>query len=75
MQNCRKAWDEPVGYRPDLYKHWTTGRMNERYEEELEEGDQEGDQDDDDMISEPGSSTMMFKFSETSWNADMERLS
>ncbi|XP_022903469.1 MORN repeat-containing protein 5-like [Onthophagus taurus] len=22
---CRKAWDEPVGYRPDLYEKWTNG--------------------------------------------------
>ncbi|KAF5286164.1 hypothetical protein FQR65_LT12922 [Abscondita terminalis] len=27
-QNCRKAWDEPVGYRPDLYEHWVTGRRS-----------------------------------------------
>ncbi|XP_017782640.1 PREDICTED: MORN repeat-containing protein 5 [Nicrophorus vespilloides] len=26
IKNCRKAWDEPTGFRPDLYNHWTTGR-------------------------------------------------
>ncbi|ERL91038.1 uncharacterized protein LOC109538233 [Dendroctonus ponderosae] len=23
--NCRKAWDEATGYRPDLYEEWTKG--------------------------------------------------
>jgi len=37
MENCRKAWDEPVGYRPDLYEYWTSGRADEEYIEENEE--------------------------------------
>jgi hypothetical protein len=34
VDNCRKGWDEPVGYRPDLYEDWITGRKKEL--EELE---------------------------------------
>ncbi|KAK4883702.1 hypothetical protein RN001_007021 [Aquatica leii] len=29
QQHCRKAWDEPTGYRPDLYEHWVTGRKSD----------------------------------------------
>ncbi|CAG9774084.1 unnamed protein product [Ceutorhynchus assimilis] len=25
VRNCRKGWDEPTGYRPDLYEEWTKG--------------------------------------------------
>ncbi|XP_023313082.1 MORN repeat-containing protein 5-like [Anoplophora glabripennis] len=28
-ENCRKAWDEPTGYRPDLYENWNAGRRRE----------------------------------------------
>ncbi|XP_064214175.1 MORN repeat-containing protein 5 [Tribolium castaneum] len=28
-RHCRKAWDEPAGYRPDLYEDWITGRRKE----------------------------------------------
>lgn len=27
--NCRKAEDDPVGYRPDLYRTWMAGRREE----------------------------------------------
>ncbi|XP_018336656.1 MORN repeat-containing protein 5-like [Agrilus planipennis] len=25
IKHCRKGWDEPVGYKPELYEVWTTG--------------------------------------------------
>ncbi|KAL1497734.1 hypothetical protein ABEB36_008641 [Hypothenemus hampei] len=25
VNNCRRAWDEPIGFRPDLYEEWTKG--------------------------------------------------
>lgn len=28
-KNCRKEWDVPTGYRPDLYEQWSTGCQNE----------------------------------------------
>lgn len=28
-KNCRKAWDDPTGYRPDLYEQWSTGGQDE----------------------------------------------
>ncbi|KAK9747347.1 hypothetical protein QE152_g5370 [Popillia japonica] len=68
MHNCRKAWDEPVGYRPDLYKHWTTGRMNEVYDEEVTSAPDEAEEDRsrDELVRER-SSNMDFVYSETSW--------
>lgn len=40
MENCRKAWDEPTGHRPDLYEHWVTGRTTDSVfnESSTEEG-------------------------------------
>lgn len=34
--HCRKAWDEPVGYCPELYHTWMAGRRSEvaRFHEE-----------------------------------------
>lgn len=29
ITNCRKAWDEPTGYRPELYPRWFTGRRSD----------------------------------------------
>ncbi|KAK9879272.1 hypothetical protein WA026_004118 [Henosepilachna vigintioctopunctata] len=29
-ENCRKAWDENVGYKPELYEYWFSGRESER---------------------------------------------
>lgn len=29
LKHCRKAWDQPSGYRPDLYEKWTSGRAAE----------------------------------------------
>lgn len=34
LKNCRNAADDPVGYQPELYKTWTTGRKSE---EELQD--------------------------------------
>lgn len=28
-KNCRKAWDDPTGYRPDLYEQWSSGGQDE----------------------------------------------
>ncbi|KAI4460330.1 morn repeat-containing protein 5 [Holotrichia oblita] len=75
MHNCRKAWDEPVGYRPDLYKHWTTGRMTEVYDEEATPVVEETEADvqsKEDLIRER-SSNMDYEYSETSWTtADID---
>lgn len=29
-ENCRKAWDENVGYKPRLYEYWFSGRDSHR---------------------------------------------
>ncbi|XP_045461416.1 MORN repeat-containing protein 5-like [Harmonia axyridis] len=29
LERCRKAWDQPTGYRPDLYEKWMSGRAEE----------------------------------------------
>ncbi|KAK5650947.1 hypothetical protein RI129_001976 [Pyrocoelia pectoralis] len=34
MENCRKAWDEPTGYKPNLYEKWASGRKGECEERE-----------------------------------------
>nr|CAD7570452.1 unnamed protein product [Timema californicum] len=38
MANCRKAWDQPQGYRPDLYENWWS-------EQGCKAGDQEEEED------------------------------
>ncbi|XP_063906218.1 MORN repeat-containing protein 5-like isoform X2 [Zophobas morio] len=38
VKHCRKAWDEPAGYRPDLYEDWITGRKKELEDLELKYG-------------------------------------
>ncbi|KAG5889251.1 hypothetical protein JTB14_006387 [Gonioctena quinquepunctata] len=30
-KHCRKAWDEPTGYRPDLYERWIAGYKEDIY--------------------------------------------
>ncbi|KAJ8920091.1 hypothetical protein NQ315_011746 [Exocentrus adspersus] len=34
--NCRKAWDENTGYRPDLYDNWNAGRIRDLLHHESE---------------------------------------
>lgn len=29
VKNCRKAWDENAGYRPEFYEDWISGRRSE----------------------------------------------
>ncbi|KAL3279261.1 hypothetical protein HHI36_016773 [Cryptolaemus montrouzieri] len=46
IDHCRKAWDEPSGYRPDLYEKWMSGRQKEceRYRKKLAASkDKDGD--------------------------------
>lgn len=31
-KNCRKEWDTPTGYRPDLYEQWSTGSQDKGHQ-------------------------------------------
>lgn len=58
MSNCRKAWDEPVGYRPDLYGNWIKNDRANRRESAQSETTQ---------FSEVSEVTAFSEVSDVSW--------